>query len=217
MKNIFRMIVLTVLLAVSLQPMALASWVMRSDGYDQTARTNQDLYLRVEPSAYTEGLGTFRISGQWVSVSGRAWDDENHIWWIRCSFNYNGRYVVGWTGAKRFDSSTYDLYGLPEYDEIYDYYDYDYDYDYDSGYGSQQARANQQLYLRSYADPSTQGLGTYYVSGQWITLTAKHWDDVNNIYWVKCDFYYNGSHIVGWTGAKRFDSSTYSLDALPYE
>ena len=59
--------------------------------------------------------------------------------------------------------------------------------------------------------------GTYSVKGQWIKVLAKAWDKRNSIWWVKCEIPYRKEIRVLWTGWKRFDHSTISLDDLPEE
>ena len=59
--------------------------------------------------------------------------------------------------------------------------------------------------------------GTYSVKGQWIKVLAKAWDKRNGIWWVKCEIPYRKEIRVLWTGWKRFDNSTISLDDLPEE
>jgi len=67
--------------------------------------------------------------------------------------------------------------------------------------------------------PGTQyeGGGTYSVKNQYIKVLAKAWDNRNDIWWVKCEIPYHGEIRVLWTGWKRFDHSTISLDDLPEE
>ena len=59
--------------------------------------------------------------------------------------------------------------------------------------------------------------GTYSVKNQWIKVLAKAWDKRNSIWWVKCEIPYRSEIRVLWTGWKRFDHSTISLDDLPEE
>ena len=82
---------------------------------------------------------------------------------------------------------------------------------------AQQARANQKLSLRSGPSTDTEDLGTYEMKGQYVELSAKSWDYINSIWWVRCSFTYKGSRITGWTGVKRFDGATFDLSALPDE
>ena len=67
--------------------------------------------------------------------------------------------------------------------------------------------------------PGTQydGGGTYSVKGQYIQVLAKAYDGRNGIWWVKCVIPYKGEDRILWTGWKRFDHSTISLDDLPEE
>ncbi len=57
-------------------------------------------------------------------------------------------------------------------------------------------------------------IGTYNVKGQMVKVFAKSWDTDNDIWWIKCEIP-GTDHITGWTGLKRFDQSTFDLDALP--
>lgn len=59
--------------------------------------------------------------------------------------------------------------------------------------------------------------GTYSVKDQWIKVLAKAWDQRNGIWWVKCEIPYHGEIRVLWTGWKRFDHSSMSLDSVPEE
>lgn len=59
--------------------------------------------------------------------------------------------------------------------------------------------------------------GTYFVENQWIKVLSKAYDKRNEIWWVKCEIPYHGEIRVLWTGYKRFDHSTLSLDDLPEE
>jgi len=65
--------------------------------------------------------------------------------------------------------------------------------------------------------PGTQydGGGTYKVKGQYIKVLAKAWD--GSIWWIKCEIPYKKETRVLWTGYKRFDPSSFSLDDLPEE
>ena len=58
---------------------------------------------------------------------------------------------------------------------------------------------------------------TYNVKNQYIKVLAKAWDKRNGIWWVECEIPYHGQTRVLWTGYKRFDHSTLSLDDLPEE
>ena len=59
--------------------------------------------------------------------------------------------------------------------------------------------------------------GTYSVKNQWIKVLARAWDKRNSIWWVKCEIPYHGEIRVLWTGWKRFDHSTITLEQLPEE
>ena len=73
--------------------------------------------------------------------------------------------------------------------------------------------------LATRTGPGTQyeGGGTYSVKNQWIKVLSKAWDKRNKIWWVKCEIPYHGEIRVLWTGWKRFDHTTISLDDLPEE
>ena len=62
-----------------------------------------------------------------------------------------------------------------------------------------------------------EGGGTYSVKGQYIKVLSKAWDKRNGIWWVKCEIPYRKEIRVLWTGWKRFDPSTISLEDLPEE
>ena len=63
--------------------------------------------------------------------------------------------------------------------------------------------------------PSTeyQDTGTYSLKGQYLQILARHWDSVNEIWWVQCVIPSNGRAL--WTGYKRFDHDTLPLDIIP--
>ena len=67
--------------------------------------------------------------------------------------------------------------------------------------------------------PGTQydGGGTYNVKGQYIQVLAKAYDSRNKTWWIKCVIPYKGEERILWTGYKRFDQDTLSLDDLPEE
>ena len=60
---------------------------------------------------YFDELGTYNVAGQYVLIYAKAWDPNNGIWWLECLVPGTG--VVGWTGLKRFDTSTFDLDAVP--------------------------------------------------------------------------------------------------------
>ena len=63
-------------------------------------------------SRYFNELGTYNVAGQMVRVFAKSWDTDNDIWWIKCEIP-GTNHVIGWTGLKRFDQSTFDLDALP--------------------------------------------------------------------------------------------------------
>lgn len=56
-------------------------------------------------------------------------------------------------------------------------------------------------------------IGTFRVKGQYVRVFAKSYDTDNDIWWIQCEI--PDSNQIGWTGLKRFDQSTFDLDALP--
>lgn len=211
MKQIYKVI------SVILLVVMLSSTFAYASASAQSALAIQKLALRSGPSTKTDELGTFKVAGQYIELSAKSWDSVNSIWWVKCSFSYNGSRITGWTGAKRFDSSTYNLGALPETSGASGG-SKSANKKSDSAFGNAySALATMPLSLRSGPSNKTEDLGTYNMQGKYAKLIAKAWDSVNNIWWLKCSFSYNGSYVTGWTGAKRFDSSTYSLDALPQE
>ena len=226
MKLLQKSLCLLLLLAM-LQIGAFADVYMAYAGAGQYATATSKLSLRVEPFTTVADLGTYPLSGSRILLSGRYWDSANSIWWVQCSFDYRGQTITGWTGAKRFDSASYDLYALPEYlqgsggliynggisedcDSDYDIYILD-----DCAGGEQWAYATTKLSLRSEPTTSSRDLGTYNVADSYVLVSARHWDAVNSIWWLECSFEYNGSWITGWTGAKRFDADSFALNELP--
>ena len=65
--------------------------------------------------------------------------------------------------------------------------------------------------------PSTkyQDTGTYDLKGQYLRVLARAYDDVNEIWWIKCVIPTNGRAL--WTGYKRFDHATLPLEIIPIE
>ena len=88
-----------------------------------TARPDQEIWalaidrlsINAGPgtSRYFDEIGTYRVKGQYVRVFAKSWDTDNDIWWIQCEIP-GTNHVIGWTGLKRFDQSTFDLDALPE-------------------------------------------------------------------------------------------------------
>ncbi len=68
-------------------------------------------------SRYFREIGTYRVKGQFCRVFAKSWDTDNGIWWIQCAIPGSNN-IIGWTGLKRFDQSTFNLNDLPEV--IYD-------------------------------------------------------------------------------------------------
>ena len=62
---------------------------------------------------YFKEVGTYKVKGEYVRIFAKSWDTDNGIWWIQCSIP-GADEVIGWTGLKRFDQTTFDLDKLPE-------------------------------------------------------------------------------------------------------
>ena len=77
--------------------------------------------------------------------------------------------------------------------------------------------AIQKLATRKGPGTTYEGGGTYEVKGEYIRVLAKAWDKRNEIWWVKCVIPYRKEERILWTGYKRFDKTTLSLDDLPEE
>lgn len=75
-------------------------------------RATQKLAINSGPGTrrYFNEIGTYDYSGQWVEIAAKCWDPNNDIWWVKVK--YSGGY--GWTGLKRFDTSTFSLSDVPE-------------------------------------------------------------------------------------------------------
>lgn len=80
---------------------------------EQWALTTMRLSINDGPgtSRYFNEIGTYNVQGQMVKVFAKSWDTDNDIWWIQCEIP--GTNIIGWTGLKRFDQSTFDLDALP--------------------------------------------------------------------------------------------------------
>ena len=82
---------------------------------EQWALATDRLSINAGPGTrrYFKELGTYRVKGEYVRVLAKSWDTDNSIWWIQCEIP-GTNHVIGWTGLKRFDQSTFDLEALPE-------------------------------------------------------------------------------------------------------
>lgn len=226
MKKTICLVLLAALLACMLP--ASAEWLaLTGDGEIAFVSTVEKLALREEPSAGAKWVGSYDVGDCAIVVFGRYWDQVNEIWWLQCSFEYGPDFISGWTGAKRFDITDDELYDLPLYEYVpddwvspdwcsgeseFDPSDFDYTYYPEPDiYGL----ATSKLALRSEPNNKSKEFGTYRMEGEWIVLTARHWDNTNSIWWVEVNFEYGDDYITGWTGLKRFDSSTFDLYELP--
>ena len=75
--------------------------------------------------------------------------------------------------------------------------------------------ATMKISTRSGPSTKYEDTGTYNLAGQYLRILARAYDDVNEIWWVKCVIPSNGRAL--WTGYKRFDHSTLPLDIIPIE
>lgn len=74
-----------------------------------TALAINKLSTRSKPTTNSTDMGTYNLQGQWVVVLGKHYDSQNEIWWLKVDIG--GQQL--WTGAKRFDSSSYDFNSVP--------------------------------------------------------------------------------------------------------
>lgn len=81
---------------------------------EQWALATMRLSINAGPgtSRYFKEIGTINVKGQMVRVYAKSWDTDNNIWWIKCEIPGTDQ-IIGWTGLKRFDQSTFDLDALP--------------------------------------------------------------------------------------------------------
>lgn len=81
---------------------------------EQWALATMKLAINAGPGTarYFTEIGTYNVKGQMVRVYAKSWDTDNDIWWIKCEIPETN-HVIGWTGLKRFDQSTFDLDALP--------------------------------------------------------------------------------------------------------
>lgn len=156
---------------------------------------------RSGPSTSYTDMGTYDLTGQYLKILARAYDDVNGIWWVQCVIPSNGQAL--WTGYKRFDPSTLPLEIIPVAGAENDYGDEIY------------GLATMKISTRSGPSTKYQDTGTYDLAGQYLKILARAYDNANGIWWVKCVIPSNGRAL--WTGYKRFDTSTLPLDIIPIE
>jgi hypothetical protein len=156
---------------------------------------------RSGPSTSYKDMGTYDLAGQYLRILARAYDDVNGIWWVQCVIPSNGQAL--WTGYKRFDHSTLPLEIIPIEGED------------DDQSGEIYGLATMKISTRSGPSTKYEDTGTYNLAGQYLRILARAYDDVNEIWWVKCVIPSNGRAL--WTGYKRFDHSTLPLDIIPIE
>ncbi|MBR4459089.1 MAG: hypothetical protein IKS31_09040 [Clostridia bacterium] len=76
------------------------------------SRLNQKMATRSGPGTQYDEPGTFFSAGTDVQLVSRAYDSANGIWWVQADFDYHGKRIRAYTGAKRFDNLY--LSSLPE-------------------------------------------------------------------------------------------------------
>lgn len=104
----------TLLLVVLLLAVSVPANVALMEDTAVSALAIDKLALREYPNNQSRDLGTYDMRGRYVDLVARSWDSRNSIWWVEVYIWDNGRWINGWTGLKRFDSSSFDLYWLPE-------------------------------------------------------------------------------------------------------
>ena len=181
------------------------------------------------------GLGQFTLLNYLRAKFDNSGEEEDRCYknGIRISWNEYSSELQKLQNTKTFQLSTYSSYDTSHYG---------FSLDFESAvsmlnsYGASSGQNNQNqnqtpnqntngVYgltiqkLATRKGPGTQYEegGTYNVKDQWIKVLAKAWDKRNGIWWVKCEIPYHGEIRVLWTGWKRFDHSTISLDDLPEE
>ncbi|MBR0464427.1 MAG: hypothetical protein IJJ23_08610, partial [Clostridia bacterium] len=71
------------------------------------------LSTRTGPGTQYDGAGTYYVAGQWIFITGKAYD-HGGVLWVKCEIPISDGYITAWTGWKRFDHSTLDISAIPE-------------------------------------------------------------------------------------------------------
>ena len=127
MKKRTKGIALAVLAAVLIASAVLACAEIAPYGYQAPVQRGQraqiswdDLVLRTGPGTgrYFASAGTYRnVKGQYATLLAYSYDPNNGIYWVKVEWP-KGTGHTGWTGAKRFYASTFNMYDLP-YESFY--------------------------------------------------------------------------------------------------
>ena len=86
-----------------------AMWVRREAigeevtqyGFSDYAKAKMDISTRSGPTTGYNGLGDYRIKGQWVHVLSKV--NDGSIWWLQVEFDYHSELIRCYTGLKRVD------------------------------------------------------------------------------------------------------------------
>ena len=69
--------------------------------YSKYAKAKMDISTRSGPATEYNGLGDYRVRGNWVKVLSRVFD--GNIWWLQIEFDYKNDLIRCYTGLKRVD------------------------------------------------------------------------------------------------------------------
>lgn len=76
------------------------------------ARTIDKLATRSGPATEYRETGTYNVKGQYVRVLSLAYD-RNGLCWVHCEVASGNKLRRVYTGLKRFDTGSFDVYGVP--------------------------------------------------------------------------------------------------------
>ena len=102
MKKRIAALLLVCLVLFSSSALALAD-------YGAYFRANQRIATRNGPGTQYRGCATYNLQGQQVHLLSYEYD-KNNVCWVEFEFFYKGSPMRLYTGLKRFDATTYDLY-----------------------------------------------------------------------------------------------------------
>lgn len=71
------------------------------------------LATRTGPGTEFTEPGTFRLEDEYIKLISIAYD-VNNVPWVQCDIKYGGKRMRVYTGLKRFDTTTFDVYELEE-------------------------------------------------------------------------------------------------------
>lgn len=75
--------------------------------------TTDKLSGRSGPSTAYSEVGTYKVKDEWIKLISYAYD-HNGVCWVQCEVPYGNKLRRIYTGLKRFDSTSFNLYDLPE-------------------------------------------------------------------------------------------------------